>query len=109
ATVCWLTAKPLRPNDRVLVKHGTRTVQAIATDLVGRFDEQQLTETDRPEELQLNEIGRVALRTAEQLAVDDYAENRRTGAFLVIDPTDGNTIGAGMVGTPLTSARASPT
>jgi sulfate adenylyltransferase subunit 1 len=100
ATLAWLADKPLRHNARVLVKHGARTVAAIATTLVSRFDEQRLSTVGNPENLQLNEIGRVLLRTAEPLPVDDYATNRRNGAFLLIDPADGTTLAAGMVGTP---------
>ncbi|MFL6142579.1 MAG: sulfate adenylyltransferase subunit 1 [Labedaea sp.] len=100
ATLAWLADKPLRHNARLLVKHGARTVPAIATTLVSRFDEQRLTTIGNPECLQLNEIGRVLLRLAEPLPVDDYAADRRTGAFLVIDPTDGGTLAAGLVGAP---------
>jgi sulfate adenylyltransferase subunit 1 len=98
ATLAWLADKPLRHNARVLVKHGARTVQAIVTSLVSRFDEQRLSTVGNPENLQLNEIGRVILHTAEPLPVDDYAVNRRTGAFLVIDQADGTTLAAGLVG-----------
>lgn len=101
ATLAWLADKPLRHNARVLVKHGARTVQAIVTSLVSRFDEQRLSTMGNPENLQLNEIGRVILHTAEPLPVDDYALNRRTGAFLVIDQADGTTLAAGLVGNPL--------
>ncbi len=85
----------------MLVKHGTRTVPAIVTDLSARFDEQQLSSVERPDSLQLNEIGRVQLRTAEPLPVDEYAASRRTGSFLVIDPADGTTLAAGLIGVPL--------
>jgi sulfate adenylyltransferase subunit 1 len=101
ATLCWLAEKSLKPGARVLVKHGARTVPAIVTDLSARFDEQQLSSVESPGELALNEIGRVQLRTAEQLPVDDYADVRRNGAFLVIDQSDGTTLAAGMVGAPL--------
>jgi sulfate adenylyltransferase subunit 1 len=101
ATLCWLAEKPLRPGARVLVKHGTRTVPAIVTELAARFDEQKLSYADAPETLQLNDIGRVLLRTAEPLPVDDYTTNRRTGAFLVIDSADGGTLAAGLVGAAL--------
>jgi sulfate adenylyltransferase subunit 1 len=85
----------------VLVKHGTRTVQAIVTELRTRFDEQKLGSTDAPDSLSLNEIGQVSLRTAEPIPVDDYTKDRRTGAFLVIDAADGSTLAAGLVGAPL--------
>ena len=101
ATVCWLAEKALTPGARVLVKHGTRTVQAIVTELRNRFDEQRLSSTDSPDSLVLNEIGQVVVRTAEPVPVDDYTHNRRTGAFLVIDAADGSTLAAGLVGAPL--------
>ncbi|MFJ6674355.1 sulfate adenylyltransferase subunit 1 [Actinosynnema sp. NPDC091369] len=101
ATVCWLSEKALTPGARVLVKHGTRTVQAIVTELRTRFDEQKLASTDAPGSLNLNEIGQVAVRTAEPIPLDDYAKDRRTGAFLVIDAADGSTLAAGLVGAPL--------
>jgi sulfate adenylyltransferase subunit 1 len=101
ATVCWLAEKPLTQGGRVLVKHGTRTVQAIVTELSARFDEQGLSSVDAPDALRLNEIGRVRLQTSEPLPIDDYADGRRTGSFLVIDQGDGTTLAAGLVGVPL--------
>ncbi|HVW40530.1 MAG TPA: GTP-binding protein [Amycolatopsis sp.] len=101
ATLAWLSEKPLKPGARVLVKHGARTVQAFVEELTSRFDEQKLSSVDNPETLQLNEIGGARVRTAEPLPVDDYAVSRRNGAFLVIDPADGTTLAAGLVGAPL--------
>ena len=34
----------------------------------------------------------------EEIPVDDYGTSPRTGAFLAIDPKDGDTLAAGMVG-----------
>jgi sulfate adenylyltransferase subunit 1 (EFTu-like GTPase family) len=50
-----------------------------------------------PERLELNDIGVVRLRLSEPLAVDPYAENRETGAFILIDETTNDTVGAGMI------------
>jgi sulfate adenylyltransferase subunit 1 len=69
--------------------------------LRSRFDEQTLSSVDEPESLSLNDIGRVVVRSAEPLPIDDYADSRRTGAFLVIDPADGGTLAGGLVGAPL--------
>ncbi|MFI5560571.1 sulfate adenylyltransferase subunit 1 [Amycolatopsis japonica] len=98
ATLCWLSAKALKTGARVLVKHGTRTVQALVGELHARFDEQTLSSVDDPAALELNDIGRVTLRLAEEIGVDDYGVSPRTGAFLVIDPKDGDTLAAGLVG-----------
>lgn len=100
ATLCWLSEKPLRPGARLLVKHGTRTTQAIVGALHDRLDTETLVRSPA-DELGINDIGRVSLRTADPLPVDDYAVNRTTGAFLLIDPPTGNTLAAGLVGSPL--------
>ncbi|MFF4833071.1 sulfate adenylyltransferase subunit 1 [Streptomyces sp. NPDC001315] len=84
AAVCHLADHPLRVGDRVLLKHTTRTVKAIVKHL-GDADT-----------LSANDLGRITLRTAEPLALDDYATSRRTGAFILIDPADGATLTAGM-------------
>ncbi|MEK6441953.1 sulfate adenylyltransferase subunit 1 [Pseudonocardia sp. T1-2H] len=100
ATLCWLAEKPLRPGARLLLKHGTRTTQVIVGAPECRIDTDTLTEVEA-ETLELNDIGRVTLRTADALPVDDYADVRATGSFLLIDPPTGNTLAAGLVGTPL--------
>jgi len=105
ATLAWLGDRPLHGSARVLVKHGTRVTQAIVTALSARLDEQTLTVVPDPPSLSLNEIGRASLRTAEPLPVDDYGHIRRTGAFLIIDPADGGTLAAGMVGAGLPGLR----
>ncbi|GAC69376.1 sulfate adenylyltransferase subunit 1 [Gordonia soli] len=101
ATVCWLAEKPLRPGARLLLKHGTRTTQAIIGSLDVLFDEQGLSLVDAPESVELNQIGRISVQTAEPIAADDYQTNRESGSFLLIDPQGGNTLGAGLVGDAL--------
>jgi sulfate adenylyltransferase large subunit len=96
ATVCWMADAPLRSGQRVLLKHTTRTVKAQVQQLHDRLDVTQLL-PEPAETLRLNDIGRVTLRTAAPLAVDPYAQNRTTGAFIVIDEASGTTVGAGMV------------
>jgi sulfate adenylyltransferase large subunit len=96
ATVCWMSDAPLRPGQRVLVKHTTRTVKAQVQALHDRLDVTQL-QAEPADSLRLNDIGRVTLRTAQPLAVDAYADDRTTGAFIVLDEATGTTVGAGMV------------
>ena len=101
ATLCWLSDKPLRPGARLLVKHGTRSTQAIVGALGERLDTDTVTWVEAPGQLAINDIARVTLRTADPLPVDDYATIRATGSFLLIDPPTGNTLAAGLVGSPL--------
>jgi sulfate adenylyltransferase subunit 1 len=104
STLCWLADRPLRPGARLLVKHGTRTTQAVVGALGSRLDTDAVTWVDPPAELRVNDIARVGLRTADPLPVDDYAAIRATGGFLLIDPPSGATLAAGLVGAPLPRA-----
>ena len=66
-----------------------------------RLDTDTVTWVDAPGQLAINDIARVTLRTADPLPVDDYAAIRATGSFLLIDPPTGNTLAAGLIGSPL--------
>ncbi|HEY8719507.1 sulfate adenylyltransferase subunit 1 [Pengzhenrongella sp.] len=104
ATIAWLSDRELRPGTRVLVKHTTRTVQAVVKDIVGRLDLDS-AEIVPADSLGLNDIGQVRLKLASPVAAEDYVVSQRTGAFLLIDAHDGGTLAAGMVGEPLAEAR----
>lgn len=99
AHLAWLSDRPLHPRDRVLVKHGTRTVRAVVSGIEGRLELDDLS-TVPAQSLGLNDIGRVHLRLAEPLPVADYSRSRPDGAFLLIDAHDGWTLAAGMVRQP---------
>jgi bifunctional enzyme CysN/CysC len=101
ALVCWMTDEPLRARQRLAVKHTTRTVRAMVKDLQYRLDINTLHRDPDAGELGLNDIGRVRLRTTQPLFVDDYARNRVTGRFILIDEATNATVGAGML-TPAT-------
>ncbi|WP_406498666.1 GTP-binding protein [Streptomyces sp. NBC_00846] len=98
ATVCHVSDQPLTIGQRVLLKHTTRTVKAIVKDIPSRLTLDDLSQHPAPGRLVANDIGRVVVRTAEPLALDAYADSRRTGSFLLIDPADGTTLTAGMAG-----------
>ncbi|MEU5716848.1 GTP-binding protein [Streptomyces sp. NPDC020403] len=104
ATVCHVADQPLTVGQRVLLKHTTRTVKAIVKDIPSRLTLDDLSQHPAPGRLVANDIGRVVVRTAEPLALDDYAASRRTGSFLLIDPADGTTLTAGMAGASFTAA-----
>jgi sulfate adenylyltransferase subunit 1 len=96
AALCWLSPKPLREGQKVLVKHGTRTVQALVRNVSGKLDLASF-KLEPASTLELNDIGHAQLRLAAPLPLENYLHHRRTGAFLVIDPLDGNTLAAGLV------------
>ncbi len=100
AAMCWMAEAPLRAGGRYALKHGTSTVRAIVDEVADRLDVGTLEAIPGPAELGLNDIGRVRLRVSRELAVDPYAVNRATGAFIMIDEASNETVGAGMVRAP---------
>ncbi|GFH37590.1 sulfate adenylyltransferase subunit 1 [Streptomyces pacificus] len=108
ATVCHVADTPLAVGARVLLKHTTRTVKAIVREIPSRLTLDDLSPHPSPGQLVANDIGRVRIRTAEPLALDSYADSRRTGSFLLIDPADGTTLAAGMAGGSFAAAGAAP-
>ncbi|MFC5666902.1 sulfate adenylyltransferase subunit 1 [Kitasatospora misakiensis] len=108
ATVCHVADTPLTVGLRVLLKHTTRTVKAIVESIPSRLTLDDLSQHPHPGRLVANDIGRVRVRTAEPLALDSYADSRRTGSFLLIDPVDGTTLAAGMAGDAFRAAAADP-
>ncbi|HEY1689423.1 MAG TPA: GTP-binding protein [Solirubrobacteraceae bacterium] len=97
ADVCWMTDRPLQPGGRYLLKQTTKTVNAIVHDIEDHVDVHTLERSGKPEQLGLNDIGRVTLRLSAPLSIDSYASNRRTGSFILIDEATNGTVGAGMI------------
>jgi sulfate adenylyltransferase subunit 1 len=97
AMVCWMTDAPLRERGRYLLKHTTRSVKAVVDNLRYRIDVNTLHRDQKADELGLNEIGRLHLRTSGPLLLDPYDLSRTTGGFILLDETTYDTVGAGMV------------
>ncbi len=100
AHIAWLAQRPLRARERVLVQHGSSFVTAMVTSIDGILDISlpggTLDASIVPgHELALNDIGVVSVQLAQPLPIEDYGTHRRTGAFCIVDPHDGNTLAAG--------------
>jgi bifunctional enzyme CysN/CysC len=98
AMVCWMSSEAvLARRSRLVVKHTSRTVKAIVTDLHYRIDVNTLHRDESAAQLGLNEIGRVRLRLTQPVFCDPYARNRTTGGLILIDETTNATVGAAMI------------
>ncbi|WP_353808982.1 sulfate adenylyltransferase subunit 1 [Agromyces sp. SYSU T00194] len=96
ADLFQLDPRTLATGARVLVKHGTTTVQAIVAEVRSRRDLETLAH-EPAEALAQNDIGRARLVLAAPLPVEPYSRHRAGGSFLVIHPADGATLAAGTV------------
>jgi bifunctional enzyme CysN/CysC len=101
ATICWMGERSsLKMGTMLRIKHTTHTARAMVNALECKIDINQISVTESCEELKLNEIGQVTLRTSEPLVFDEYSQIRGTGSFILIDETTNETVGAGVIGRP---------
>jgi sulfate adenylyltransferase subunit 1 len=96
AFVCWLSETPLSPARTYVIRHTTRESKAKVGNIAYKVDVNTLEE-QATSELKMNDIARITFKLAQPLMVDSYNTNRATGAFIVIDDTTNNTVGAGMI------------
>jgi bifunctional enzyme CysN/CysC len=98
AMLCWMDSEAVLQTRKVYaLKHTTRNVRAMVTELRYRLDIETMHRDLEATELQLNEIGRVVLRTTEPIFADDYRRNRATGSFVLIDEDSHQTVAGGMI------------
>ena len=92
-----MSERPLEPRARLAVKHTTRWARAVVDELRRVVDmahargraRARAARAERPRGGDAAALG--AAR------VDPYAENRATGAFVLVDEATNETVGAGMV------------
>jgi bifunctional enzyme CysN/CysC len=96
AHVLWMGDEPLLPGRPYLMRIGTRYVPVKITALKHRIEIDTLEHLSG-RTLALNEIGVCNLSAASPVAFDAYADNRETGAFILIDRYTNATVGAGMI------------
>ena len=92
----WMSESPMLQGRSYLMRTGTATVPASITALKHKVDVNTL-EHRGGRTLELNEIAVCNLSTSWPISFDAYSENRRTGAFILIDRATNATAGAGMI------------
>jgi bifunctional enzyme CysN/CysC len=96
AMMCWMDEQPMVRSGHYILKHTTRKVKAFVTKVVYAIDVNTL-HRQKASTLNLNEIGRVEISTAQPLFFDPYTVNHATGSFILIDPLSNHTVAAGMI------------
>ena len=96
ARIIWMSSDPLLPGRSYLMKAGAQIVPCSVTELKHRVDVSTLAE-HAAKTLSLNEVGFCNLATSTPIAFDPYADNRDTGAFILIDRFTNETAAAGMI------------
>jgi len=96
AMLCWLSETPLDARRKYLIRHTTRETKAMLAGIEFRMDINAI-EHQGADKLAMNDIAKVSFKLAQPIFADRYSDSRATGAFIVIDETTNNTVGAGMI------------
>ncbi|MEX2600452.1 MAG: sulfate adenylyltransferase subunit CysN [Balneolaceae bacterium] len=96
AYLCWMNQEAMKLGKQYLLRHTTRTTQAYVEKLVYRMNVDTISR-ESADSLELNEIGRIKLKTSQPIFYDPYSLNQKTGSFILIDPDSNVTVAAGMI------------
>src|SRR5207245_3305900 len=75
AKICWMNQRPLQRDRKYFLKHTTQTVQAMVTAIENRINIATFDPEPEPDELAVNDIGEIRLRSSRPLIVAGYATN----------------------------------
>ncbi len=96
AHLIWMSEEPLVPGRSYLARIGTKTTPLTVTSIKYKLDV-NTREHLAAHTLGLNDIGFCNIGTGVPVAFDAYEQNRKTGAFIVINRFTNATVGAGMI------------
>ena len=96
--VCWFDGeKPLQLNGKYTLKHTSKDVRCVIKEVHYKVDINNLHKLEDDKILNMNDIGRIKVRTTQPLCIDTYRKNRISGSMVLVDEGTNNTVGACMV------------
>jgi len=96
AHLVWMSSEQLFPGRTYFMKINSCTITATVTELKHRIDVNSLSKL-AAKTLGLNEVGVCNVSVARPVVFEAYADNRDTGAFILIDRYSNETVAAGMI------------
>lgn len=87
ARVVWLGREPLMPGKRYKVKLSTGEFQAEISKIEQVISTDDLSQVSG-QQIERNGVGEVIIRARGVISLDDFADNHRTGRFVIVDGYD---------------------
>lgn len=95
--ICWLGRNPLTSRGKYIVKHTSKDVRCVIKEVKYKMNINTLHRIEEVQEIGMNDIARISIRTTAPLFFDSYARNRITGSLILIDEGSNETVAAGMI------------
>lgn len=97
AEICWMSEHKLTTGRRLFLQSMGLGTPCIVDEIPYKVDVTSGAHLPPGEGFELNDIGRIALRTASPIVYDTYTVNRQSGSFILIDERDNMTVAAGLI------------
>jgi sulfate adenylyltransferase subunit 1 len=95
--LCWMNQRPVNLSSKFYVRHTSREVRGVLKEIQYKLDISSLTRVENVTQLEMNDIARVKIHTAQPLFFDSYRKNRITGSVILVDQGTNETVAAGMI------------
>jgi sulfate adenylyltransferase subunit 1 len=96
ADICWMDTRELDTSNTYFIQHNSKVTRCKIQEILYKVNINTL-EKENSDFLGLNDIGRVEIKTADDLAFDSYDVNKRNGGAIIIDSRTNVTVGALML------------
>jgi sulfate adenylyltransferase subunit 1 len=97
AIVCWMDNKSFQPGQKLLLQQNSFRTKAVIKEIDNKINIYNFKSEPSDGSLHLNDFCKVTIKTAETLSFDEYANNRKTGSFILINENTNNTVAAGVI------------
>ena len=95
--ICWMNERKLIPKGKYTIRHTSQTTRCIIKEIKYKIDINSLHRMEQENELSMNDIGRISIKTTKPLFFDSYRRNRNTGSIILVDEATNETVAAGMI------------
>lgn len=95
--LCWFNEKPLVLRGKYTLMHTTKSIRCMVKEIRYKLDINTLHRNEEETSINMNDIGRVVIRTTQAIFFDSYRQNRITGSLILVDEATNETVGAGMI------------
>ena len=95
--LCWFNRTGPSIRSKYTLLHTANEVKAMVKQIQYKLDINTLHRNQEVDDIGMNDIIKVDLRTTKPLLMDSYRRNRQTGAIILIDESTNETVAAGMI------------
>src|SRR6476620_3157164 len=97
ALLCWMDSKPLVAGNKYYLQLNSRLVRSVVREVEYKLNVNTLEKEYDPASVTLNDIVKVTIKTASEVAFDSYKKLQSNGGAILIDETRHITVGACMI------------